>query len=176
MNIKSFTHLTLGFFAIALLSFSSAVYAGATFVETPYIGEQKVVFDFYLDDPAKTSTALYWLRSYINPLLDDPYNYPPDFMDIKVIIHGTEIVTVAKKNYEKYRTIVERMKYYHLLGVEFRVCARAAEDYGYAPEDFQDFIIITPSAIIELAHWQQLGYALIRPIVYTKSRSIEEIR
>ena len=97
-------------------------------------------------------------------------------MDIKVIIHGTEIVTVAKKNYEKYRDIVERMKYYQALGVEFRVCALAARDYGYLARDFQDFIVMAPSAITELGHWQQQGYALIRPVIYTRTQSIEEIR
>jgi intracellular sulfur oxidation DsrE/DsrF family protein len=97
-------------------------------------------------------------------------------MDIKVIIHGTEIVTVAKKNYEKYKTAVERMKYYAALGVEFRVCALAAQDYDYTEKDFQDFIKIVPSAITELAHWQQQGYALIRPIVMDKKFSVEEIR
>jgi intracellular sulfur oxidation DsrE/DsrF family protein len=160
---------------LSLLAIGPA-YAGAKYEETPYAEEQKVVFDFFLDHPAKAASALFWLRSYVNPLLDDPYGFAPEFMDIKVIIHGTEIVTIAKKNYEKYRDIVERMKYYESLGVEFRVCALAAHDYGYTAKDFQDFIVITPSAITELGHWQQQGYALIRPIIYTRSHSIEEIR
>jgi len=159
-----------------MLILSQPAFAEATYEQTPYQDEQKVVFDFFLDDPAKAASALYWLRSYMNPLLDDPYGFPPELMDIKVIIHGTEIVTVAKKNYEKYHDVVERMKYYEALGVEFRVCELAAHDYGYTAKDFQDFIIMAPSAITELGHWQQQGYALIRPIVYTKSLSIEEIR
>ncbi|MGD8407967.1 MAG: DsrE family protein [Thiohalophilus sp.] len=147
----------------------------AEFVETPY-GEQKVVFDFYLDDPAKTAAALYWLRSLMNPLMEEPYGYAPEFLDIVVVIHGTEIVTVAKKNYAKYRNVVERMKYYSQLGVRFRVCNLAAQDYGYRKEDFYDFIQVVPSAITELAHWQLQGYALIRPIVMEKKYSVDEIR
>lgn len=170
MNIKRLV------WAALLLLFSQVAAAEASYVETPYKDEQKVMFDFYLDDPAKMASALYWLRSYVNPLLEAPYGFAPEFMDIKVIIHGTEIVTVAKKNYEQYRDVVERMKYYHSLGVEFRVCGLAAEDYDYAVSDFQDFILITPSAITELGHWQQEGYALIRPIIYTKYKSIEQIR
>ncbi len=162
--------------ACLLLMASTGLQADAVSVETPYSDEQKVVFEFYFDDPAKTASALYWVRAYLNPLMDEPYNFPPEFMDIKVIIHGTEIVTLAKHNYEKYRNIVERMKYYHALGVEFRVCAIAAHDYGYTAKDFQDFVLMVPSAITELGHWQQQGYALIRPVIYTKSRSIEEIR
>ncbi|MDH5369629.1 MAG: DsrE family protein, partial [Gammaproteobacteria bacterium] len=128
------------------------------------------------DDPNKINSALYWIRSYINPLTVEPYNYAPEFMDIKVIIHGTEIVTLAKKNYQKYKTVVERMQYYQQLGVEFRVCGLAAKDFGYQRKDFQNFVKIVPSAIIELGHWQQLGYAIIKPEILEKKYSIEEIR
>jgi len=147
----------------------------ATYVETPY-KDPKVVFDFYFDNPLKINSALYWLRSYMNPLMAEPYNYAPEFMDIKVVIHGTEIVTVAKKNYPKYKEAVERMRYYAQLGVEFKVCGLAADDYGYNKKDFYDFIHIVPSAIPELAHWQTEGYALIRPIIMDKVFTIEEIR
>jgi len=149
--------------------------ADAKLVQTPY-QEQKVVFDFYFDDPRKIDTALYWLRALINPLLDEPYNYAPEFLDIVVVIHGTEIVTTVKHNYEKYKDAVERMKYYASLGVKFRVCALAANDYDYSVKDFQDFIELAPSAITELAHWQQQGHALIAPMVMDKKFSIEEIR
>ncbi|MGB5438689.1 MAG: DsrE family protein [Gammaproteobacteria bacterium] len=144
-------------------------------VETPYT-EQKVVYDFYLDDPQKINSALFWIRSLVNPLMAEPYGLAPEFMDIKVVIHGTEIVTVARKNYEKYRDAVERMRYYASLGVEFKVCGMAAEDYGYATGDFYEFIDVVPSAITELAHWQLQGHALITPMVMEKKLSIEEIR
>ena len=145
------------------------------FEQTPYT-EQKVVFDFYFDDPAKINSALFWIRSLMNPLMEAPYEMAPEFLDIKVIIHGTEIVTVARKNYEKYRDAVERMRYYAALGVEFRVCGLAAQDYGYDVDDFYDFVRVVPSAITDLAHWQLAGHALITPLVMDKKYSIEEIR
>ncbi|GMQ83268.1 MAG: hypothetical protein BMS9Abin06_0001 [Gammaproteobacteria bacterium] len=160
---------------ILLLSPSAHADKGASFVQTPY-SEQKVLFDFYFDDPQKINSALYWIRSLMNPLMETPYDMAPEFLDLKVIIHGTEIVTVARKNYKKYKDAVERMRYYAELGVEFRVCGLAAEDYGYRKEDFYDFIKVIPSAITELAHWQLQGYAVIRPIVVEKRLSIEEIR
>ena len=164
--------------ALLLLFLSSlniSVADEAEFIQTPY-AEPKVAFEFYFDDPAKINSALYWLRSYINPLTEEPYNYAPEFMNIKVIIHGTEIVTLAKKNYPKYKTAVDRMKYYSMLGVEFRVCELAAKDFGYEAKDFQGFVKIVPSAIIEIGHWQQQGYALIKPTIMDKKFSIEEIR
>lgn len=147
----------------------------AEYIQTPY-KEPKVVYDFYFDDPQKINSALYWIRSLMNPLSEEPYSYAPEFMDIKVIIHGTEIVTVAKKNYKKYKNAVERMRYYAQLGVEFKVCGLAAHDYGYQISDFQEFIQVVPSAIPELAHWQMEGYALIAPTIMDKKFSVEEIR
>lgn len=144
-------------------------------VQTPYT-EQKVVYDFYFDEPAKINSALYWIRSLINPLMEEPYGIAPEFLDIKVVIHGTEIVTVARKNYEQYRDAVERMRYYASLGVEFKVCGLAAQDYGYATDDFYEFVDVVPSAITELAHWQLQGYALLTPFVMEKRYAIEEIR
>lgn len=147
----------------------------ARYIEPDY-QEPKAVYDFYLDDPAKMGAALFWIRALVNPLSDPPYSYAPEFMEIKVVIHGTEIVTVAKKNYEKYREVVERMRYYAALGVEFKVCNLAARDYGYQTEDFHEFIDVVPSAFTELVHWQQQGFALIIPQVFVRTQSIEEIR
>lgn len=162
---------------LILTLFGASVLAAdkARHVQTPY-ESPRVVFDFYFDDPDKIHSALYWIRSLMNPLLEEPYGMAPEFMDLKVIIHGTEIVTVAKHNEERYRDAVERMRYYAQLGVDFRVCGLAAHDYGYRLEDFQDFIQLAPSAITELAHWQAQGYSLITPQVMEKKFSIEEIR
>ena len=168
-------------FALLLLITSAAPGAadndtdGAESVYPEY-GDTRVLFDFYFDDPKKIDSALYWIRSLINPLMDSPYDQDPSFMEVKVIVHGTEIVTLAKKNYETYKTAVQRMRYYAQLGVEFRICGLAAHDYGYLPGDFQDFVKITPSAITEIAHWQQQGYSLITPNIMDKKFSIEEIR
>lgn len=147
----------------------------AEFVETPYT-EQQVVFDFYLDDPKKIHAALYWIRSLMNPLTEAPYDMTPEMLDLKVVVHGTEIVTLARKNYARYSDAVERMRYYAQLGVEFKVCALAAADYGYRTEDFYEFVQVVPSAITELAHWQLQGYALITPQVPIRTKAIEKIR
>ena len=172
MHIQGIVGITI----LALISLAAgAADDTSREVQTPYT-EPKVVYDFYFDDPEKINSALYWIRSLMNPLLDAPYDMAPEFMDIKVVIHGTEIVTVARKNYEKYRDAVERMRYYASLGVEFKVCGLAAHDFGYKTDDFHEFIEVVPSAINELAHWQLEGYALITPTVMEKKYTIEELR
>lgn len=152
-----------------------ALAGGAKTVYPPY-KDPKVVFEFFLDDPAKISTALHWVRSYMNPLLEEPYNMAPEFMDIVVVIHGTEIVTTVKHNYPRYKDVVERMRYYDSLGVRFRLCGLAAADYAYRETDFHDFFELVPSAITEIAYWQQQGYGLVIPQVLEKKFSTEEIR
>ncbi len=162
---------------LGLVFSTPGIAASAKFIATPYEDEQKVVFDFYLDDPDKINSALYWIKALVDPLLAEPYNTAPDDIDIKVVIHGTELVTLAKHNYSQYQRAVERMRYYAELGVvEFKVCDFAANDYGYSLDDFQDFVHVVPSAIAELAHWQNQGYVLITPQIQEKLYSIDEIR
>ena len=155
------------------LLLSLQVRAEATIVNTPYAAP-KVVFDFFLDDPAKMASALYWLRSLILPLSVPPYEYNTD--TIKVVVHGTELVTLAKKNEAKYKDVVDRMRYYADLGIEFKVCGMAMHDYGYSAKDLQDFVHIVPSAPVELVHWQNQGYAVLVPTIMDKKFNIEDIR
>jgi hypothetical protein len=149
--------------------------SSAEFTETPYTA-QKAVFDFYFDEPAKIDSALYWIRSLMNPLTTEPYGYAPEELELVVVIHGTEIVTLAKTNYEQYREAVERMSYYASLGVRFKVCAIALKDFGYKPDDLQGFVQVVPSGITELAHWQLQGYALITPRILAKKHANADIR
>lgn len=148
---------------------------GASVVYPDY-AEPRVLFDFFLDHPAKIGPALFWLRSLINPLQEPPFNMDPEFMDIVVVIHGTELVTLARRNEASYQEAVDRMRYYALLGVRFRVCGLALEDFGYSPADLQPFVEVAPSAMTELAHWQQQGYALITPQVFERTVPLDEIR
>jgi intracellular sulfur oxidation DsrE/DsrF family protein len=150
-------------------------WAQAKVVQTPY-QSPKVLFDFYLDHPAKVGSALYWLRSFMNALTAAPYNMFTEDIKVVVLMHGTELVTVAKKNEEKYSEQVQRMRYYAQQGVKFRICGQAMKDYGYTPADLQDFVEVAPSAIPELVYWQNQGYALVRPLIQEKLFSIEDIR
>lgn len=149
--------------------------AEAPVVQTPY-HQPKALFDIYLDHPAKMGAALYWLRSFVNPLLEAPYSFFNEDMSVIVVLHGTELVTVAKKNESRYEDVVQRMRFYADLGVKFKVCGLALKDYGYSPADMQPFVEVTPSAMTELVHWQNKGYGLITPVVTDKIVSIEDIR
>lgn len=92
------------------------------------------------------------------------------------MLHGTELVSVARKNEEKYREVVDRMRYYADIGIEFRVCALALHDYGYGLDDLQDFIRVVPSAPVERVYWQNQGYAVVRPMILDKKFNLEDLR
>jgi intracellular sulfur oxidation DsrE/DsrF family protein len=161
---------------VLLLAFPVSLFSDtAVYTDTPY-KEPQVVYDFYFNEPEDINSALYWIRSLMNSLMEEPYSMDPEMMDIVVVIHGMEIVTVAIKNYERYKAAVDRMRYFSELGVKFKVCGLAAGDYGYSVDDFQDYIEVVPSAINELVHWQQQGYALVSPTILSKKYSIDDIR
>ena len=151
------------------------VLAQAKVVQTPY-QNPKALVDIFLDDPAKLGAALYWVRSFVNPLTEAPYSMFPEDIKVVVLLHGTEIVALARKNAARYEEVLQRMRYYAETGVKFRVCGLALQDYGYTPADMQDFVEVAPSAITELVHWQNQGYALVPAIVQDKKFSIEQIR
>ena len=161
---------------VAIFHGAALAQEGETVTYTPYEEDQKIVFEFYFDHPAKINTALYWIKAVFTTLGSEPYGFAPDFFDIKVVIHGMEIAALAKKNYYLYSEAVERMRYYHEFGVEFKVCALSAHEYGYSKNDLPDFVELVPSAVTELVHWQSKGYAMIVPKVWEKKYSLEEIR
>ena len=161
-------------FSLVIWMTLTDAHAGKT-VHTDY-QDPKVVFDFFFADPRHIDSGLFWIRAYMNPLLEEPYNLAPEFMGIVVVIHGTEIATLAKHNYAKYRESVERMRYYASLGVQFKVCALASQDFGYTADTFHDFVDVVPSAMTEIAHWQQQGHGLVIPQIRNKIFTTEEIR
>lgn len=178
MQYPNFRRFTQGLCAAVLLVGSMAVVpamAQAKFVQTPY-QQPKALIDIYLDDPQKLGSALYWLRALVNPLTEAPYSMFPEDMSIIVLMHGTEIVTLARKNEERYTEVVQRMRYYAGMGVKFKVCGLALQDFHYTANELHDFVEVTPSALTELMHWQNQGYALITPQVPDKKFSNEQIR
>ncbi len=171
---RSARTLCTAIFLTAVMHASSAL-AQAKVVQTPY-KNPKVLVDIYLDDPAKLASALNWVRGVMNPLTEAPYSMAPEDIPVIVLMHGTEIVTLARKNQALYQDVVQRMRYYAELGVKFKVCGLSMRDYDYTPADLYDFVEVTPSAMTELMHWQNQGYALIPATVLDKKFAIEQIR
>ncbi len=144
---------------------------GAKLVQTPYQKPFRVVYELFLDHPEKLRPALGWISNVVFVLTNPPYNFSLEDIDIVVVSHGRELPVFAVKNREKYKDVVERIESLSMYGVKFKVCKMAAEQlYGLSEKDFYPFVELVPSAITEIAHWQQLGYGLVIPQVFEVRR------
>ncbi len=151
--------LLLGF----LLSFGEE----AVFVQTEYKKPFKVVFEIYLDHPEKMRPAIGWVSNVIFVLTNPPYDFSLEDIDIVVVSHGRELPVFLKENRDKYQDIVERIEGLTHYGVKFKVCRMALTQlYGATEKDLHPFVETVPSAIVEVAHWQMMGYSLIIPMVF----------
>ena len=64
MRMPAILLALIGLISIAGIALNPAQAEGGSWVQTPY-REQKVLFDFYFDDPNKINTVLYWIRAHI---------------------------------------------------------------------------------------------------------------
>jgi hypothetical protein len=160
---------TLSVLAISLAAAGSALaqtadapYGTAKFA--PYadidtIKQLRVVWDFNFVDPK----AVGFVFNNVNALLKATTDYGPKEIDpIKVVIvtHGPEVVVFDKRNYAKYKDIVDRAASFAKQGVKFEVCRNAAAVQGIAPEDLHGFVTVVPAGPYALAYWQAKGYSL----------------
>ena len=141
----------------------AAPYGTATF--SPYadideVQQLKAVYDFYFPDPNSVSLVL----SSINSLMTQVAEFGPrDFEPLKIVVvsHGPELVVFAKRNYAKYKNIVDRAASMAQQGVRFEICRGAAASLNFKAEDFHGFATVVPSGPYALTYWQMKGYGLI---------------
>ena len=141
---------------------ADAPYGTAKFSAYPDIEsvkQLKVVWDFNFSDPKAVGVVF----NNLNALLKATAEFGPHEIEpIKVVIvsHGPELVVFAKKNYEKYKEIVDRASSFAKQGVKFEICRNAATAQGFAPEDLHGFATVVPAGPHALAYWQSKGYTL----------------
>ncbi|HMM47659.1 MAG TPA: DsrE family protein [Thiobacillaceae bacterium] len=136
---------------------SEAPWGKARAVEQQY-AHQKVVYDVAVDNEATMQLII--SRAM---LLADFNGSDPFDSKVVIVLHGDEIPFFAIKNYPRYRELMQRAQGATLSGViEFRMCRLAAQDKGFAPEDFHGFITVVPMADTEIVRLQQAGYAYMR--------------
>lgn len=165
---KSYT--ALGFMGFLLLLTSSialaapkseAPYGSATFSsysDIDSLKQLKVVWDWSFKDPKQVGISM----NFLSALLRATNEFGPKEVDpIKVVVvsHGPEVVIWAKKNYAKYKTIVDRAASFAQQGVRFEICRNDAAALGYKPEDLHGFVHVIPAGPYALVYWQNKGYA-----------------
>lgn len=169
----TYAHLLKKTALIALIGISSMAFAEDEKVAEPYgtakfssyadidkLQQLKVVWDFNFQDPKSVGVVF----NNVAALLKATEDYGPHEIDpIKVVIvsHGPEVVLWAKKNYSKYKDIVDRAASFSQQGVRFEVCKNDAAALGFKPEDLDGFITVIPAGPYALTYWQNKGYAYI---------------
>lgn len=119
----------------------------------------KTVWDFNFVDPKAVGVVF----NNINALMKATAEFGPreiDPLKIVIVSHGPEIVVWAKKNYGKYKDIVDRAASLTKQGVRIEICRNAAAAEGFKPEDLHGFVTVVPAGPYALAYWQAKGYSL----------------
>jgi len=158
--------------AMVLLCFPPGSAAAQTSSDAPYgsasyrvypdledLKQIKVVWDFNFSDPK----AVGFVLNYVNALMRTTSELGPHDIDplrVVIVSHGPEVVVFAKKNYEKYKDIVDRAASFAKQGVRFEICRHAAAAQGFQPEDLHGFATVVPAGPYALAYWQAKGFTL----------------
>lgn len=124
------------------------------------VKQLKAVYEFFFTDPAAVDAVL----NSVKALMVSTNDYGPNEFDpLKVVIvsHGPELVVWDRRNYAKYKDVVDRAASLAGQGVRIEVCRNAAANLGLKPEDLYGFLHVIPSGPYALTYWQNKGYALI---------------
>jgi uncharacterized protein len=131
----------------------------ATYSDIESVKQLKAVWDFNFVDPKSVAVVF----NNINALLKATAEFGPHELDpvqVVVVTHGPELVVFAKKNYAKYKDIVDRAASLSTQGVRFEACRNAAAALGFSPEDLHGFVTVVPAGPYALAYYQAKGYSL----------------
>ena len=142
-------------------STSEAPYGRAhfhTFKDINHIKTLKTVWDFNFQNPAMVGVVFNNLAAFIKAV--DTYG-PHSFRPWKIVVvsHGPEVVVWDRRNYQKYKTIVDRAHSFAEQGVRFEVCRNDAAALGLKPRNLDGFIKVIPAGPYAIAYWQNKGYA-----------------
>ena len=124
------------------------------------VKQLKAVYDFYFPEPNSVPLVLSSIASLMAQTAEfGPHEFEP--LKIVVVSHGPELVVFAKRNYAKYKEVVDRAASLAQQGVKFEICRGAAASLNFVPEDFYGFTTVVPSGPYALTYWQMKGYGLI---------------
>ena len=131
-----------------------------SYADIDALKQLKAVYEFYFVDPAGVDAVLNSVKAL---MISTSEFGPNDFEPLKLVIvsHGPELVVWDRRNYARYKDVVDRAASLSEQGVRIEVCRNAAATLGLKPEDLYGFLHVIPSGPYALTYWQNKGYALI---------------
>lgn len=125
------------------------------------LNEQKappgVVIEIVSGDAMHLKTLLPEIRSNIEKLRA---KFPE--LPVAIVSHGTEQFMMTRSNASKapetHRLLQSLVKDDD---VDFHVCGTHASWFNVTPEDFPEYVDVTPAGPTQIRHYEELGYELI---------------
>jgi len=147
---------------ILFISLSGSIaYSSDRLVSVDHILKQHeppagIVFEIVSDDEDFLDVLLPELRSAIHGIRD---RFPE--LPIAIVSHGKEqfALTSSNKDIEKNTHTLAR----ELVDddIDVHVCGTHAGWYGVAPEDFPDYVDVSPAGPTQIDDYEEMGYELI---------------
>lgn len=134
----------------------------------------KAVFDWTFENPSDSVMATNFISNFIKAY--DEFN-PMGEYKLAVVSHGAEVLIFAKKNYEKHKEVIDRLKSMtQSYGLKIYVCRNTMRFFGLKEEDMLTFVVIVPAGVVELAKLQEEGYKLIPAVVHDLNKVKENYK
>jgi len=144
-------------FTIALLSNTSA---GSSDLDTVLAKKQAppgIVFEIVSDDPGLLGELLPSVKTDIKKLRD---RFPG--LPIAIVTHGLEQFDPSSKNSSKEKKTHDLVQELVTANeVDVHVCGTHASWYGVMPEDFPDYVDVSPAGPAQINDYEALGYEII---------------
>ena len=131
-----------------------------SYADIDALKQLKAVYEFYFVDPSAVDAVLNSVKAL---MISTSEFGPNDFDPLKVVIvsHGPELVVWDRRNYARYKEVIDRAASLAEQGIRIEVCRNAAAALGLKPDDLYGFLHVIPSGPYALTYWQNKGYALI---------------
>ena len=85
----------------------------------------------------------------------------PD-ISIAVVSHGVEQFALTQKNQTKYSAAHKGIKQIVSNDIDFHVCETHASWFNVTPEDYPDYIDVTPAGPAQINDYVKFGYRLLK--------------
>ena len=83
-------------------------------------------------------------------------------LDIAIVTHGGEQFALQQKRIEEYPRLHQRVRTLSESGTPVHVCGAHAGWYGANPEDFPEYVDVSPSGPRQIKDYLDLGYRLLK--------------
>jgi len=83
-------------------------------------------------------------------------------ISIAVVSHGTEQFALTRKNQQKFAKAHTGIKQIVSDDIDFHVCGTHASWFNVDPEDYPDYIDVTPAGPAQINDYVKLGYRLLK--------------